>query len=174
MTFYIFLCFLLVMQKINTQEVDCEKIKPTSPSDCKLSQNDKTAFFPKKYCCYEKDISEFKCKAYDDLDFELLKDDECYNETNTNIPNTCEFINPSKASDCVLSESEKTKYDFCCYLVDGGEKSCSAETQESYEVGYELFKAFATKEDIFECKNNNRAGYIYLRLIYLMIIILFM
>ena len=82
MTFYIFLCFLLVMQKINTQEVDCEKIKPTSPSDCKLSQNDKTAFFPKKYCCYEKDISEFKCKAYDDLDFELLKDDECYNETN--------------------------------------------------------------------------------------------
>ena len=59
-------------------------------------------------------------------------------------------------------------------MVDGGEKSCSAETQESYEVGYELFKAFATKEDIFECKNNNRAGYIYLRLIYLMIIILFM
>ena len=50
-------------------------------------------------------------------------------------------------------------------MVDGGEKSCSAETQESYEVGYELFKAFATKEDIFECKNNNRAGYIYLRLI---------
>ena len=83
--------------------------------------------FPKKYCYYEKDTSEFKCKAYDDLDFELLKDDECYNETNTNIPNTCEFINPSKASDCVLSESEKTKYDFCCYMVDGGEKSCSAE-----------------------------------------------
>ena len=61
------------------------KIKPTSPSDCKLSQNDKTALFPKKYCCYEKHTSEFKCKAYDDLDFELLKDDECYNETNTNI-----------------------------------------------------------------------------------------
>ena len=46
--------------------------------------------------------------------------------------------------------------------------------KESYEVGYELFKAFATKEDIFECKNNNSAGYLYLRLIYLMIIILFM
>ena len=176
MNFYILLCLLLVIQKAKTQEVDCNKIKPTSPSDCKLSQNDKTGLFEKKYCCYEKDSEGFKCQAYSDFDLEmkLFKIDECYNETNTNIPNSCEFINPSKASDCVLSESEKKKYDFCCYYVDDGVKSCSAETQESYEIEYELFKAFATKEDIFECKNNNnKAGFIYLRLIYLMIIILF-
>ena len=172
MTFYAFLCLLLVIQNIKTQEVDCEKIKPKSPSDCKLSENDKSGFIPKEYCCYEKEDTEFVCRAYSDFLFQY-KEGECYNETNTNIPNTCEFINPSQASDCVLSESEKKKYDFCCYMVDSGVKSCSAETQESYEITYEIFKAFATKEDIFECKSNNKAGFVYIRLIYLIIFLLF-
>ena len=172
MTFYPLLCLLLVLQITKNQEIDCEDIIPKSPSDCKLSQKDKSGFFPNKYCCYEKsfDDSGFQCTAYSESLFKL-KDDECYNETNTNIPNTCEYINPSKASDCVLSESDKKKYDYCCYMVDGGVKSCSAETKDSYEIDYEIFKAFATKEDIFDCKN--KAGFIYLRLIYLMIIILF-
>ena len=172
MTIYTILFLLLAIQNSKTQEVNCEDIKPNSPSDCKLSTKDKSGIFPKTLCCYEIESPGFKCNAYSDYDIGFFKTDECYNETNSNIPNTCEFINPNKASDCVLSESDKKKYDFCCYMVMDGVKGCSSETQDSYETSLPLFKALATKEDIFDCKNNN-ARIIYSRFIYMVILILF-
>ena len=57
-------------------------------------------------------------------------------------------------------------------MVMDGVKGCSPETQDSYETSLPLFKALATKEDIFDCKNNN-ARIIYSRFIYMVILILF-
>ena len=38
-------------------------------------------------------------------------------------------------------------------MVDG-EKSCTAETKNSYEAGKVVFESLSTKEDIFDCKVN--------------------
>ena len=167
MPFHIFLFIFLVSQIHKTAEVDCDQIKPKSAADCKLSENDKSGFIPKKLCCNEKDYlnSGFKCASYIGSSL-LLKNDECYNETN--IPTDCEFINPNSASDCVLSEKEKAKYDYCCYVVDDGVKYCSAETKESYEAAKEVFKVMGTKQDKFECKME----FIFPRLIYFLLILL--
>ena len=97
-----------------------------------------------------------------------FKTGECYNETN--IPDSCEYINPNSASDCVLSEGEKAKYDYCCYVVDDGVKSCSAETKESYEANKIIFDALATKQDVFDCKNE--MGFIFPRIIYFLLVLL--
>ena len=169
MSLKILLYLLFVIQNAKSAETDCDKIKPSSAADCKLSANDKTGFLPKVLCCYEEDYfnSGFKCQSYSE-GLSELKTDECYNETN--IPNGCEFINPSSASDCVLSESEKAKYDYCCYVVDDGVKSCSAETKESYEASKIVFDALATKQDKFDCKNE--MGFIFPRIIYFLLILL--
>ena len=166
---YLFFIFLIT-QCVKSAEVDCGDINPTSAADCKLSENDKNLFFPYKYCCYEKNLltSKWGCQPYTETGFKL-KDGECYNETN--IPDTCEMINPKEASDCVLSESDKKKYDYCCYVVYDGDKECSAETKESYEASIELFKTLSTKEDIFEC-GINKTGFIFLGIQYLMILLL--
>ena len=85
----------------------------------------------------------------------------------------CESITPEKSSDCKLSDNEKSKYDYCCYLEDSGEKSCNAETKESYEAGLELFNAYATKEDVFVCDGyNNGSGFIIISKILFGLIIL--
>ena len=160
---------LLVIHNAQAAETNCDKIKPKSAADCKLSNEDKSRPFSKVLCCYEKDYmnSGFKCESYGQISAEY-KTDTCYNETN--IPNTCEFINPNSPSDCVLSKDEKAKYDYCCYVVDGGDKYCSAETKESYQAAKEVFKAFGTKQDIFDCKNE--MGFIFPRIIYFLLILL--
>ena len=167
MPFHIFLFIFLVTQIHKTAEVDCDKIKPKSAADCKLSEDDKSGIFPKVLCCYEEDYlnSGFKCESYGKYTAELKKD-ECYNETN--IPSGCDFIIPNSASDCVLSEKEKAKYDYCCYEEYDGVKSCSPETKESYEAAKEVFKALTTKQDKYECKME----FIFPRLIYLLLILL--
>ena len=167
MPFHIFLFIFLVTQIHKTAEVDCDKIKPKSAADCKLSEDDKSRIFPNVLCCYEEDYlnSGFKCESYSES-MAKLKTDECYNETN--IPSGCDFIIPNSASDCVLSEKEKAKYDYCCYVVDDGVKYCSAETKESYEANKEVFKLTATKQDKFECKME----FIFPRLIYFLLILL--
>ena len=159
---------MLAIQCVKSAEVDCANINPASAADCKLSENDKKRIIPYEYCCYEKNIltSKWGCQPY----FTFVSiDGECYNETN--IPDTCEMINPKSASDCVLSESDKKKYDYCCYVVYDGDKECSPETKESYEASIELFRAISNKEDIFDC-GINKSGFIFLRFKYLAILIL--
>ena len=170
MPIYILFFILLIIQCVKSAEVDCANINPASAADCKLSENARKRFLPYEYCCYEKNIltSKWECLPYSESMFKF-KDGECYNETN--IPDTCEFINPKSASDCVLSESDKKKYDYCCYVVFDGDKECSAETKESYEASIELFKVTSNKEDIFDC-GINKSGFIFLRLKYLVILIL--
>ena len=169
MSLKILLCLLLVIQNAKSAETNCDKIKPSSAADCKLSANDKSGFLPKVLCCYEEDYlnSGFKCQSYSE-GFSALKTDECYNETN--MPDTCEFINPNSASDCVLSEGDKAKFDYCCYMVEDGVKSCSAETKDSYEIHKGYFAATANKQDVFDCKNE--IGFIFPRIIYFLLILL--
>ena len=166
MPLHILFCILLVIQNAKAAETYCEDIKPSSAADCKLSEKEKSY---NVLCCYEEDYlnSGFKCTPYT-KSLSKYKTDECYNETN--IPNGCEFINPSSASDCVLSESEKDKYDYCCYVEYDGDKSCSAETKDTYEASKKIFDALATKQDKFDCKNE--MGFIFPRIIYFLLILL--
>ena len=173
MSIYILFFILLTIQCVKSAEVDCANINPASAADCKLSENDQKRIIPYEYCCYEKNIltSKWVCQPYSEYTFEF-KDGECYNETNMpDIPDTCEMINPKSASDCVLSETDKKKYDYCCYVVYDGDKECSPETKESYEASIELFRAISNKEDIFDC-GINKSGFIFLRFKYLAILIL--
>ena len=159
---------------------DCNYILPEEASDCVLSENDKKKY---DYCCYrykngrkscigdKKDIYELSKSLY-----EGTKDDiyDCQiSKSSSSKGQDCESITPEKSSDCKLSDNEKSKYDYCCYMVDGGEKSCSAETKESYEAGLEVFKAFATKEDVFVCDGyNNGSSFIIISNILFGLIIL--
>ena len=154
---------------------DCNYILPEEASDCVLSENDKKKY---DYCCYrykngrkscigdKKDTYELSKNLYDIYDCQISK-------SSSSKGQDCESITPEKSSDCKLSDNEKSKYDYCCYMVDGGEKSCSAETKESYEAGLEVFKAFATKEDVFVCDGyNNGSGFIIISKILFGLIIL--
>ena len=154
---------------------DCNYILPEEASDCVLSENDKKKY---DYCCYrykngrkscigdKKDTYELSKSLYDIYDCQISK-------SSSSKGQDCESITPEKSSDCKLSDNEKNKYDYCCYMVDGGEKSCSAETKESYEAGLEVFKAFATKEDVFVCDGyNNGSSFIIISNILFGLIIL--
>ena len=82
----------------------------------------------------------------------------------------CEDIKPNKASDCVLSEEDKSiGYSYCCYLDDDdGDKECFAETKDSYQVAKLLLG------NHFDCGNSS-SGYLSLprlSIIYLLLIIL--
>ena len=163
-----FILFILILiQSIKSQETQCIDIKPKSAADCKLanSGNDKTW---NKYCCFKK--PQFGKPASCEANMFLIGSEPCYNATNL-PPNDCEYIVPEKASDCVLSENDKKKYDYCCYVLYGGEKSCSAETKDSYEMSISAFKAFATNEDIFDC-GVNKGSFMDLSNILLVLIII--
>ena len=159
----------------NMPPSDCNYILPEEASDCVLSENDKKKY---DYCCYrykngrkscigdKKDTYELRKNLYDIYDCQISK-------SSSSKGQDCESITPEKSSDCKLSDNEKSKYDYCCYMVDGGEKSCSAETKESYEAGLEVFKAFATKEDVFVCDGyNNGSSFIIISNILFGLIIL--
>ena len=118
MSIYIPFFILLAIQCVKSAEVDCANINPASAADCKLSENDKKRIIPYEYYCYEKNILTSKWGCQPHLTFVSI-DGECYNETN--IPDTCEMINPKSASDCVLSESDKKKYDYCCSIGFNGD-----------------------------------------------------
>ena len=165
-----FILFILILiQSIKSQETQCNDIKPKSAADCQLANSgiDKAH---NKYCCFQKPYLDnpARCVAYPGF----LFPEPCYNATNL-PPNDCEYIVPEKASDCVLSENDKKKYDYCCYVLvlDGGEKYCSAETKDSYEMSLSVFKAFATNEDIFDC-GVNKGSFMDLSNILLVLIII--
>ena len=164
----------------NMPPSDCNYILPEEASDCVLSENDKKKY---DYCCYRYKNGRKSCIGDKKDTYELSKSlyegtkDDIYDcqisKSSSSKGQDCESITPEKSSDCKLSDNEKSKYDYCCYMVDGGEKSCSAETKESYEAGLEVFKAFATKEDVFVCDGyNNGSSFIIISNILFGLIIL--
>ena len=167
---FLLLIFLISQIQI-TIEINCDQITPSSPADCKLSSSDKERIFPNILCCYEKNplTGKFQCEPYSEITLDF-KEDECYNETNSNLASgSCEFINPKKASDCVLSERDKKKYDYCCYTVLDDVKLCSLETEDSIEDS----KSFAKLMHVtFEC--GNKSEFINLSIIFLISLILFL
>ena len=144
----------------NMPPSDCNYILPEEASDCVLSENDKKKY---DYCCYrykngrkscigdKEDTYEVSKHTYEYFDEDAIYDCQV-SKSSSSESQDCESITPEKYSDCKLSDDEKSKYDYCCYSEYDGEKSCSAETKESYEAGLELFNAFATKEDAFVCE----------------------
>ena len=159
---------------------DCNYILPEEASDCVLSENDKKKY---DYCCYRYENGRKSCVGDKKDTYELSKslyekaDGAIYDcqvsKSSSSQGQDCESISPEKSSDCKLSDNEKSKDDYCCYLEDSGEKSCNAETKESYEAGLELFNAYATKEDVFVCDGyNNGSGFIIISKILFGLIIL--
>ena len=161
-----FILFILILiQSIKSQETQCNDIIPKSAADCILanSGNDKAK---NKYCCFQKPYLDnpARCVAYPGFS----SPETCYNATNL-PPNDCEYIVPEKASDCVLSENDKKKYDFCCYNYYNGIKSCAPDTEDSYEYNKVLYTD--TKEDIYDC-GVNKGSFMDLSIILLVLIII--
>ena len=57
----LFLCLSILLLADYALGKNCKEIKPTNPSDCVLSKEDKKTY---KYCCYEKTILGTQCYAY--------------------------------------------------------------------------------------------------------------
>ena len=153
---------------------DCEYIVPEKTSDCVLSENDQKKY---DFCCYKYINGIKSCAPDTEKAYEMNKilyidtKEDIYDCQISKEHQGCESIIPEKASDCVLSENDKKKYDYCCYVLDGGEKSCSAETKDSYETFLSVFKAYATNEDIFDC-GVNKGSFMDLSNILLVLIII--
>ena len=161
-----FILFILILiQSIKSQETQCNDIIPKSAADCKLANSgDDKAYY--KYCCFQKPQSgnPASCRRYSGL----YASEPCYNATNL-PPNDCEYIVPEKTSDCVLSENDKKKYDFCCYKYYNGIKSCAPDTENDYEYNKILYED--TKEDIYDC-GVNKGSFMDLSNILLVLIII--
>ena len=98
-----FLFILVVIHIIETSSYCSSEMFPKSTDQCILTSDDKK-YFGYKYCCFEKDEYLKSCNGYSD--FSKIKNGVCYNATN--MPEGCEYIKPEKASDCQLSENEKS------------------------------------------------------------------
>ena len=57
----LYLCLTLLLLAGYAFGENCEDIKPSKPSDCVLSKEDKKRY---KYCCYSKGLFGAKCSAY--------------------------------------------------------------------------------------------------------------
>ena len=75
----LFLCLSILLLADYALGKNCKEIKPTNPSDCVLSKEDKKTY---KYCCYEKNILGTKCSAYTqstkDIIDELIEDEDIF------------------------------------------------------------------------------------------------
>ena len=161
-----FILFILILiQSIKSQETQCNDIIPKSAADCKLANSGRDSSWY-KYCCFKKPQfgNPASCVAY----MFLIGSEPCYNETNL-PPNDCEYIVPEKTSDCVLSENDQKKYDFCCYKYNNGIKSCAPDTEDGYEINKILYED--TKEDIYDC-GVNKGSFMDLSNILLVLIII--
>ena len=182
--FYIF----LVIQKSKAEE-NCRLIIPNKSSECKLSEKDKQSIFNYKYCCFKRantsEISLHQCEPKTEAQYKTMidKGEKCYNEENPDPKELygCESKIPNKASDCVLSDDEKSEgYEYCCYEVIDGEKGCSLYTKKDYELGMELFNLVDDKgNNVIQCgdkdsndRSNARAGFINLSITYFLLLIL--
>ena len=69
----LYLCFLffILISFVKSQDKNCNDIIPTKASDCKLSEEDKTAY---KYCCMEDIADDYICYAYDEDTYKLQKE----------------------------------------------------------------------------------------------------
>ena len=176
---------LLVIQNSKAEEKDCLLIFPEKSSECKLSENDKKTIFNYKYCCFKRTNSSgigFNlCEPKTEAEYNVMidKGEKCYNETNPDPKELygCESKIPNKASDCVLSDEEKSEgYEYCCYEVIEGEKECSLFTKEEYKAEMELLNLFAEEgNDVMQCGgeyNNAGAGFINISIMYFLQFIL--
>ena len=67
----LYLCFAILLLVDYTLELNCRQIKPTQPSDCILSKEDKKTY---KYCCYEKTIFGVDCSPHTQYTKDIIDD----------------------------------------------------------------------------------------------------
>ena len=186
--FIIFCLFLFFIIPISTQS-NCNDILPSISRDCVLSQTEKQT---NKYCCYKKyNSGSEECSLIsteEDYQNEKSKLSEsgivsfvCNDESVTALPEVtwdgCEDIEPSQASDCVMSqEDKKNGYELCCYEKIGSLKVCTLDTKESYQVELELINELGlTDSTTYECTDKvGEAGNLKYSIIFLLFIILYM
>ena len=184
--FIIFCLFLFFIIPISTQS-NCNDIFPSISRDCVLSQTEKQT---NKYCCYKKYNSGFEecslISTEEDYQNEKSKLSEsgivsfvCNDESVTALPEVtwdgCEDIEPSQASDCVMSQEDKSHgYELCCYEKIGLSKVFILDTQESYQEELALLEELGLKDQTtYECNNKvGEAGYLKYSLLFLVFIIL--
>ena len=172
--FYIIVLICTFLGTVKNE--DCGNISPTQASDCVLSENDKKSY---KFCCYEgyeNSYSSMECVPYTNEDYQIqlylnreldLGDIfECNPKLYEVDPEStdCNSIaNPTKPSDCVLSNEDKKNFKYCCYYkYEDSSKECEAHTQESYELELEAYKAYKLMfgDDIaFDCKAASESLY---------------
>lgn len=179
---------LLLIKNSNAEERRCFLIIPEKSTECKLSEEDKKSIFNYTHCCFKKDNSSSGiringCEVKTEKEYQTMiaNGEKCYNEENPDPKELygCESKIPNKASDCVLSNEEKSEgYEYCCYEVLGGEKECSLFTKEEYKLELELFDIVADKgNDVIKCggddyEDKSGAGFINLSIIFLILLIL--
>ena len=183
----IIFCLLLIIP--NTSQENCEDIVASRSNDCVLSETDKQTY---KYCCYKKYNYDFEaCSPYK-TEEEIQKEKERYKSTESDVisficndasvtalPEVtwdgCEDIEPSQASDCVMSQEDKSHgYELCCYEKIGSSKVCILDMQESYQEELALLEELGLKDQTtYECNNKvGEAGYLKYSLLFLVFIIL--
>ena len=185
----IIFCLLLIIP--NTSQDNCEDIVAYRSRDCVLSETDKRTY---NYCCYIKyNYNVATCKPYTteeeiQKEKEKLKSTEsdiksfvCNDKSVTALPEVewdgCEDIEPSQASDCVMSQEDKNNgYELCCYEKIGSLKVCTLDTKESYQVELELINELGlTDSTTYECTDKvGEAGNLKYSIIFLLFIILYM
>ena len=183
----IIFCLLLIIP--NTSQDNCKDIVAYRSRDCVLSETDKRTY---NYCCYKKyNYDVATCKPYTteeeiQKEKEKLKSTEsdiisfvCNDKSVTALPEVewdgCEDIEPSQASDCVMSQEDKNNgYELCCYEKIDSLKVCTLDTKESYEEELELLEELGLKDKtIYECNNKvGKAGYMKYSLFLLILILL--
>ena len=92
----------------------------------------------------------------------------------------CNDIVPSKASDCVLSSTDKETAKYCCYEYDktDNEKECEALNEELYQFALAFFGEFPDKYE-FDCSGSstkgslNSSSFIELGIVFFFIFIMF-
>ena len=67
----LYLCLLILLIADYALGKNCKEIKPSQPSDCVLSKEDKKSY---KYCCYEKDILGTRCSPYTQAMKDIVED----------------------------------------------------------------------------------------------------
>ena len=187
----IIFCLFLFFIIPNSTQNNCGDIYPSRARDCVLSQTDKQT---NKYCCYKKYNYDYEECSIISTEEEYQREKErykssgsdvisfvCNDESVTALPEVtwdgCEDIEPSQASDCVMSqEDKKNGYELCCYEKIGSLKVCTLDTKESYQVELELINELGlTDSTTYECTDKvGEAGNLKYSIIFLLFIIIYM
>ena len=183
-----FLYIYALWEKVKSE--NCANISPKKASDCILSDQDTKRNY--KYCCYERvplSYNTYKCQPYTKNDYqtEIFTSNELGSSTvfecnptpsddeNPFLTDCSGIKNPTKSSECVLSDKDKINFKYCCFVDEDTKTECEALTQETYEIesgAFEVAKLFC-ENCAFKCNSKSSSKFLYLDKKYFIILLMF-